>query len=89
MYALPRSSAGNSSNPVRGLKYGSLDSDFDLCVRHLQMLGVRYLMLWTDEAQAKANANPDLKLVKVIPDVDGAEPKGWNVYEVAIRGLQL
>jgi hypothetical protein len=75
--------AEHPSNPVRGLVYGSVTTDFDMCVKHLQMLGVKYLMLWTKEAQGKANANRDLKLVKVIPDVDGAEPKGWNVYEVA------
>ena len=43
------------SNPVRGLEYGNLSSDFDLCVRHLRDLGVRYLMLWTDDAIRKAD----------------------------------
>jgi hypothetical protein len=75
------------SNPVRGLDYGNLDDDFDQCVRHLQMLGVRYLMLWTPEAQAKADAASDLRLVRTIDDVDGFDPKGWKVYEVADSAL--
>ncbi len=75
------------SNPVRGLAYGTLDNDFDLCVRHLQMLGVRYLMLWTPEAEAKANVHPDLHLVRTIPDLDHQDPKGWKVYEVASSAL--
>ena len=44
------------SNPVRGLVYGT-PTDFDLCVRHLQMLGVRYYMAWTPEMQKLADAN--------------------------------
>jgi len=77
------------SNPVRGLEYGSLSADFDLCVRHLRDLGVRYYMAWTDEAIAKADKASGLKLVKEIaqePPISG--PSGsslsrWRVYEVA------
>jgi hypothetical protein len=79
--------AENPSNPVRGLDYGTLANDFDRCVDHLQQLGVRYLMLWTPEAQAKANAHDELELVKTIPDRDGQDPKGWKVYEVADSAL--
>jgi hypothetical protein len=83
--------AAHPSNPVRGLVYGSLE-DFDRGVEHLQMLGVRYYMAWTPEAEAKAAQNPNLRLVATIPDRDGAEPKGWKVYEVAgsdlVQGLQ-
>ena len=75
------------SNPVRGLDYGNVETDFDLGVKHLQMLGVSYLMLWTPEAQAKADANPDLRLVKTIPDRDGLEPKGWKVWAVSDSAL--
>jgi 6-pyruvoyl-tetrahydropterin synthase related domain len=82
--------AAHPSNPVRGLVYGTID-DFDRGVEHLQMLGVRYYMAWTPEAQAKAAANPALGLVATIPDHDGADPKGWKVYEVAgsdlVQGL--
>lgn len=73
--------AKRPSNPVRGLVWGSLE-DFDRGVRHLQMLGVRYYMTWTPEAQAKADEHPDLELVAEIPDFDGADPMGWRVYEV-------
>jgi hypothetical protein len=78
--------ARNPSNPVRGLVYGTLD-DFDRGVEHLAMLGVRYYMAWTPEAQAKADAHSDLELVATIPDRDGTDPKGWKVYEV--RGSEL
>jgi hypothetical protein len=82
--------AAHPSNPVRGLAYGTID-DFNRGVEHLEMLGVRYYMAWTPEAQAKAAANPDLRLVATIPDRDGADPKGWKVYEVAgsdlVQGL--
>ena len=66
---------------MRGLVYGSL-ADFDRGVKHLQMLGVRYYMAWTPEAQAKADAHPDLTQVASIPDRDGVDPKGWKIYEV-------
>ncbi|GIU86883.1 MAG: hypothetical protein KatS3mg009_1398 [Acidimicrobiia bacterium] len=74
------------SNPVRGLVWGTLE-DFDRGVRHLQMLGVRYYMAWTPEAQAKADAHPDLDLVAEVPDLDDADPKGWRVYEVRDSAL--
>jgi hypothetical protein len=81
--------ARHPSNPVRGLDYGTLDEDFDLCVRHLQMLGVRYLMLWTDDANEKAADHDELTLVKVIPQnppIDGpsqSKLREWRVYQVA------
>jgi len=81
------------SNPVRGLDYGNLDTDFDRCVKHLQMLGVKYLMLWTPEANAKAANAPDLKLIKTIeqnPPISGpsnSKLSEWKVYEVADSDL--
>lgn len=82
--------AQHPSNPVRGLVYGSPDSDFDLCVRHMQMLGVRYYMAWTPEMQKLAGNNPQLELVKDIPQnppIAGPSPdkqlKDWKVYQVA------
>ena len=70
------------SNPVRGLAYGT-SADFDRGVTHMQMLGVRYYMAQTEELKAKADANPDLRLVADVPDSDGQPPTGWKVYEVA------
>lgn len=86
--------AQHPSNPVRGLVYGSPDADFGLCVRHMQMLGVRYYMAWTKETQKLAAANPQLTLVKDIPQnppIAGPAPdtelKDWKVYEVANSDL--
>ena len=82
------------SNPVRGLVYGSPDSDFDLCVRHLQMLGVKYYMAWTPEMQKLAQKSKQLTLVKTIPQnpsIAGPPPDkqltNWKVYEVANSDL--
>ncbi len=86
--------AQHPSNPVRGLVYGSANSDFDLCVRHLQMLGVRYYMAWTPEMQKLAGQSSQLKLVKTIPQnpsIPGPSPDkqltNWKVYEVANSDL--
>ncbi|HEY5172236.1 MAG TPA: hypothetical protein VIK54_10970, partial [Acidimicrobiia bacterium] len=86
--------AQHPSNPVRGLVYGSPDADFDLCVRHMQMLGVRYYMAWTKGTQKLASENPELTLVKDIPQnppIAGPAPdtelKDWKVYEVANSDL--
>jgi hypothetical protein len=73
--------AQHPSNPVRGLVYGTL-RDFARGVEHMRMLGVRYYMAWTDAAQREADDHPDLELVAEIPDLDGQEPTGWNVYEL-------
>jgi hypothetical protein len=72
------------SNPVSGLIYGTSTSpaDFSLGVKHLQMLGVRYLMLFTEQTERMAKLQPDLRLVATVPDFDGQEPKGWKIYEV-------
>jgi hypothetical protein len=82
--------AKHPSNPVRGLDYGTPGTDFDLCVRHLQDLGVRYYMAWTPEMQRLASSNPNLTLVKTIPQnpsIPGPSPDTklteWKVYEVA------
>jgi hypothetical protein len=85
--------AEHPSNPVRGLDYGTVSTDFDLCVRHLQDLGVKYLMLWSDEANAKAAQSPDLKLIKTIDQNPPIAAPGdsklsaWKVYEVADTDL--
>jgi hypothetical protein len=76
------------SNPVSGLRYGTPEEDFDLCVRHLQMLGVRYLMLWTPEANEQARQSSQLTLVKDIPGpIPNTQLKGWKVYQVANSDL--
>lgn len=73
---------GKASNPVRGLTYRTIE-DFDLGVRYLQLLGVRYYLAQSADAKARADAHPDLELVAEAPDLDGRPPVGWKVYEVA------
>lgn len=74
--------AAAPSNPVRGLAYGST-ADFDQGVRQLRKLGVRYFMAQSDDVKARADADPDLRLVAEVPDRDGQPPKGWKIYEVS------
>ncbi len=76
--------AQSPSNPVRGLDYGTSSdpTDFALGVRHLQMLGVTYLMLFSPQSEAMAADQPDLTLVATVPDLDGQPPKGWKIYHV-------
>ena len=62
-----------SSNPVRELRY--VDNDAEVGVPHLQALGVRYVMVRTDEAKREAAENDDLTLL--------AESGPWEIYRVA------
>jgi hypothetical protein len=74
--------AQSPSNPVRGLPYRSI-ADFDLGVRYLQLMGVRYYAAFSEEAKAKAEAHPALRPVATVPDLDGKPPSGWSIYRVA------
>ncbi len=78
--------ADSPSNPVRGLVYGTT-ADFTRGVDHARMLGVRYLMFWTTVSKALADSSPQLVPVMTAPDIDGADPKGWKVYEIRDWGL--
>ena len=82
---------GKASNPVRGLSYGTIE-EFDLGVRHLRMLGVRYYMAQSEEAKGRADEHDDLRLVAEVADRDGQLPDGWKIYEVAdaplVEGLR-
>ena len=62
-----------SSNPVRELRY--VDNDAEVGVPHLQALGVRYVMVRTDEAKREAAEHDDLTLL--------AESGPWEIYRVA------
>jgi hypothetical protein len=73
--------AQSPSNPVRGLPYKNI-ADFDLGVRYLQLMGVRYYAAFSTEAKDKANANPNLEPVATVPDLDGKPPSGWTIYQV-------
>ncbi len=81
MAVAPLSGPGNASNPVRGLDYRTID-DFNLGVRYMQLLGVRYYMAYSAEAKAHANASPGLELIAQVGDRDKAPPLGWNIYQV-------
>ncbi|HSH61525.1 MAG TPA: 6-pyruvoyl-tetrahydropterin synthase-related protein, partial [Acidimicrobiales bacterium] len=76
----------NPSRPQRDLPYGSLDVSQG--VEHLRLLGVRYYMALTPEAQEQASGHPDLRLVASSGpwDVrydDGVKQRTWQVYEVS------
>ena len=73
---------GNSSGAVRGVPYRT-QTEFSLGVRWLQVLGIRYLAVHADSTKAAANSDERLRLVATSPDFDGAEPRGWSVYQVA------
>ena len=62
-----------SSNPVRELRYDNNDAAKG--VPYLQALGVRYVMVRTDEAKRSAEAQPELTLL--------ATSGPWEIFEVA------
>ena len=63
----------DSSNPVRQLRY--VDNNAEIGVRHLQDLGVRYVMVRTDAAKRQAETRPELTLL--------ATSGPWDIYLVA------
>ncbi len=63
----------SSSNPVRQLRYDNNDAAKG--VKYLQALGVKYVMVFTDQAKQQADAQPELTKVRT------SGP--WNVYAVA------
>jgi hypothetical protein len=75
------SGPGNASNPQRNLPYRSL-AEFDVGVRYLQTLGVRYYLAHSDQAKEQADRSSLLVPVATTPDRDGQAPKGWTIYEV-------
>jgi 6-pyruvoyl-tetrahydropterin synthase related domain len=69
--------SSKSSNPVRELRYDNHDDAKG--VPYLQTLGVKYLMVFTEEAKAEADKRDELtKLASVGP---------WNIYQVADSDL--
>ncbi|HXY92250.1 MAG TPA: 6-pyruvoyl-tetrahydropterin synthase-related protein [Acidimicrobiia bacterium] len=69
------------SNAVRGLPYRT-STDFNLGVRYLQLMGVRYYAAQPD-MKPMADANPALRQVATVPDINPGPPLGWTIYEVA------
>jgi hypothetical protein len=74
--------AKSPSNPVRGLQYRTL-ADFELGVAQMRLMGVRYYMAQSDEAKAKADNSPGLKLLAETGS-PGVTPQvaRWKIYEV-------
>jgi hypothetical protein len=62
-----------ASNPVRQLRYTR--NDAEVGIEYVQALGIRYVMVTTHEANAEAEARPELELI--------AESGPWHIYEVA------
>lgn len=75
------SGPGNSSNPVRGLDYRTIE-DFSLGVRYLRALGVRYYLAHSHAAKTAADTSPELRPVARVRNFDHAPPESWKVYEL-------
>jgi len=74
------------SRAMRDLPYRDLDVDAG--VEHLQLLGVRYYLAISPEAQAQAAQHPDLELLAETTPYDvtydaGVQPRTWQIYRVA------
>ncbi|CAB4800641.1 MAG: hypothetical protein F2735_05000 [Actinobacteria bacterium] len=65
--------SADSSNPVRQLRY--VNNDPSVGVPHLQKLGIKYYMAWTEKAVAKAETAEGLTLI--------VKSGPWHIYEVA------
>jgi hypothetical protein len=73
------------SRAMRDLPYRDLDVRAG--VEHLKLLGVRYYLAISPQAQAQAADDPDLRLVATTSEhsvaySDGSKPRFWQVYEV-------
>jgi len=70
------------SNPQRDLPYRAMDVAAG--VKHLQMLGSRYYMAFSEETVAQASQHPDLRLVATTGTFNTSQgQRTWRVYEVA------
>jgi hypothetical protein len=74
------------SRAMRDLPYRELD--IAKGVEHLQLLGVKYYLATSPEAQAQAAQEPDLTLLTETSPAqvnypDGTKPRTWQIYEVA------
>ncbi len=69
----------SSSNPVRQLRY--TNNDADVGVEHMLDLGVKYVMLRTDEAKAEAATHEGLDFITTSGPWDIYEVRGSTVVE--------
>jgi hypothetical protein len=77
------------SRPQRDLPYRDLDVTKG--VEHLQLLGVKYYMAFSEEAKTQARINPDLQLVDTVgpfpvnytrDNQNVSLDRSWEIYEV-------
>jgi hypothetical protein len=77
------------SRPQRDLPYRDLDLSYG--VEHLQLLGVKYYMSFSEEAKAQARQHPDLSLVATVGpypvvynenNASVSRDRVWEIYEV-------
>jgi putative flippase GtrA len=61
------------SRPMRGLPYS--ETDLDSGVRHLQLMGARYYMAFSEDILTEARTHPDLELV--------ASSEPWEIFEIS------
>jgi hypothetical protein len=78
------------SRAMRDLPYRDLDVAKG--VEHLQLLGVKYYLATSPEAQAQAAQRPELNLLtetseRQVNYPDGTKPRTWQIYEV--EGTEL
>jgi hypothetical protein len=78
------------SRAMRDLPYRDLDVQAG--VEHLQLLGVKYYLAETPEAQEQAARTPGLSLLATTGEhpvnyPDGTKPRSWQIYEVADSDL--
>ncbi|PLS75902.1 MAG: hypothetical protein CYG61_05030 [Actinobacteria bacterium] len=78
------------SNPQRGLPYRGLDVATG--VEHLELLGVRYYMAISPDAQQQARQHPDLRMVAstgphTVNYPEGPAERRWEIYEVRGSGI--
>lgn len=74
------------SRAMRDLPYRDLDVNAGIA--HLQLLGVRYYMVFSPEAQEQARVHPDLELIAASGPwevtVGGAQQEvTWEIYDIA------
>src|SRR5207245_10507437 len=82
-FPTPAALSASPSRRQRGLPYGSLDVPAG--VAHLQLMGVRYYLAISPQAQARSD--PDLTLLATTPPAQvtyktGTTQRTWEVYEV-------
>lgn len=83
----PKNLDGTKKDPECFDSYYGTIADFDRGIDHMKMMGITYYMVHSDEVKKLASDSPRLELLDKIPDRDGLDPFGWDVYK--IKGTNL